>query len=176
MPATNICTTEVPAITAYRIIGIDGGMMIASDADDDVMAAVNGPGYPFFFIAGISTEPRAATSATAEPEISAKKSDVPTFTIASLPRTKPSSAEAKAIRRREMPEVFMIAPARMNSGMAMSGKFVAPLYMTSGTFGSASQPCAASIATTAAMPSATAIGTLSSTSASTPTRSRPMAI
>ena len=44
MPATNIWTTEVPAMTAYRIIGIDGGMMIASVAVDEVTAAVNGPG------------------------------------------------------------------------------------------------------------------------------------
>ena len=44
MPATKSCTTEVPAITAYRIIGIDGGMMIASEAVEEVTAAVNGPG------------------------------------------------------------------------------------------------------------------------------------
>ena len=44
MPATNICTTDVPAMTAYRIIGIDGGMMIASVAVEEVTAAVNGPG------------------------------------------------------------------------------------------------------------------------------------
>ncbi len=43
-PATNSCTTEAPAMTAYRIIGIDGGMMIASEAVDEVTAAVNGPG------------------------------------------------------------------------------------------------------------------------------------
>ena len=36
MPATNSCTTEVSAITAYRIIGIDGGMMTASVAADDI--------------------------------------------------------------------------------------------------------------------------------------------
>ena len=72
-------------------------------------------------------EPSADTSATAEPEISAKKSDAPIETIASPPRMKPSTALAKAISRVVMPEAFMIAPARMNSGMAISGKFVAPL-------------------------------------------------
>ena len=41
MPATNNCTTEVSAITAYRIIGIEGGMITASVADDEVMAAAN---------------------------------------------------------------------------------------------------------------------------------------
>ena len=46
--------------------------MIAKDAEDEVTAAANAPGYPFFFIAGIKIEPSAATSATADPEISAK--------------------------------------------------------------------------------------------------------
>jgi hypothetical protein len=31
-------------MTAYRIMGIDGGMMIASDAEDDVIAAAKVPG------------------------------------------------------------------------------------------------------------------------------------
>ncbi len=41
MPATKILTTEVSAITAYRIIGIDGGMITASVADEDITAAAN---------------------------------------------------------------------------------------------------------------------------------------
>ncbi|MNW17400.1 hypothetical protein D3C71_2165780 [compost metagenome] len=41
MPATKICTTEASAITAYRIMGIEGGMMMASVAEDDVTAAAN---------------------------------------------------------------------------------------------------------------------------------------
>ena len=44
MPATNSCTTEVSAITAYRIIGIDGGMMTASVVADDITAAASGAG------------------------------------------------------------------------------------------------------------------------------------
>ena len=76
---------------------------------------------------GIRIEPSAATSATAEPEISAKNSEAPMDTCARPPRTQPNSADANAISRREMPEAFMIAPARMNSGIASSGKLVAPL-------------------------------------------------
>ena len=79
------------------------------------------------FIPGIRIDPSAATSATAEPEISAKNSDEPIDTCASPPRIQPNSADANAIRRREMPDAFMIAPARMNSGIASSGKLVAPL-------------------------------------------------
>ena len=96
------------------------------DADDEVNAAANRGEYPFFFIAGIRTDPVAATSATADPEISAKNSETPTLTIANPPRTKPISAETKAISRVEMPPVFISAPARMNSGIAISGKLVAP--------------------------------------------------
>jgi hypothetical protein len=76
---------------------------------------------------GIMIEPRAATSATAEPEISAKNSEAPIETCASPPRIQPKTADANAIRRCEMPDAFMIAPARMNSGIASRGKLVAPL-------------------------------------------------
>jgi hypothetical protein len=70
--------------------------------------------------------PVAAMSATADPEISAKNIEVSTFTCASAPFIQPSSAVQKSISFCEMPEVFMMAPARMNRGIAMSGKLVAP--------------------------------------------------
>ena len=112
--------------------------------------------------------PSAATSATAEPEISAKNTEVPTSTIARPPRMKPSSEEAKAIRRRLMPEVFMIAPARMNSGMAISGKLLAPSYRVTAAVSRLSMPDEATIATAATTPNATAIGTLITLSARRP--------
>src|SRR5690242_13816939 len=99
-------------------MGIDGGMITASVAADDITAAASGAGYPLDFMPGIRIDPSAATSATADPEISAKNSDAPIDTCASPPRIQPNSAPAKAISRREMPEAFMIAPARMNSGIA----------------------------------------------------------
>ena len=77
--------------------------------------------------------PVAATSATAEPEISANTIDTPMFTMPSPPRTNPISAETKLISRTEMPEVFIRLPARMNSGMAISGKDVAPVYSVMAT-------------------------------------------
>ena len=80
--------------------------------------------------------PVAATSATAEPEISAKNIDWTMFTCARPPRMKPTSAVAKSISRREIDEEFMIAPARMNIGMARSGKLCAPSYIVSATLGS----------------------------------------
>src|SRR3954469_4323168 len=97
MPATNSCTTDVSAITAYRIIGIDGGMITASVAADDIDAAANADGYPLLFMPGIRIEPSAATSATAEPEISAKNSDAPIDTCASPPRIHPNSDDENAM-------------------------------------------------------------------------------
>ncbi|MNC95360.1 hypothetical protein D3C83_124590 [compost metagenome] len=52
----------------------------------------------------------------------------------------PIIAEQKSISRREMPEVFMMAPARMNRGMAISGKLVAPWYMSIATLGRLAPP------------------------------------
>ena len=67
---------------------------------------------------------------------------------------------AKAISRRDRLDEFMIAPARMKSGIASSGKLVAPLYMTIAALSSASKPPDDAIAAIATTPSATAIGTL----------------
>ncbi len=163
MPATNNCVTDVSAMTAYKIMGMDGGIMMASDAAEEQMAAANGALYPFFFISGIKTEPSAATSATADPEISAKNKDTPMLTCAKPPRIQPNSAEAKLIKRREIPDEFMMAPAKMNKGIASSGNFVAPLNMTIAMLGRLSTPCATTIAPVATKPNATAIGTLMST-------------
>ena len=57
------------------------------------------------------------------------------LTCASPPLMKPTSEEAKSISRREMPPAFMMAPARMNIGIAIKGKLRAPSYMVSATLG-----------------------------------------
>ena len=120
--------------------------------------------------------PSAATPATAEPEISAKNIEAPIVTIDRPPRTKPKQAEVNAISRREMLDAFMMAPARMNSGMASSGKLEAPSNMTSAMFGRLLGPWMIRMAALATMPSATAIGTLSSASTSMPMSMTPMVI
>src|SRR5687768_15106308 len=122
---------------------MDGGMMMASDAAEDVTAAESGAPYPRFFMAGMRIEPIAATSATAEPEISAKNIETPIVTMASPPRMNPRIAETKPMRRWEMPVAFMIAPARTNIGMAMSENCPAPLYMSRPTEVTALRPSAA---------------------------------
>src|SRR3954463_8335756 len=128
---------------------MDGGMMTASVAEDESTAAENSFEYPLLFIAGMRMEPSAAASATADPEISVKNIEVTMVTCASAPRTNPKMAEESAIRRREMPDAFMIAPARMKRGMAIRGKLVEPVYMTSGTFAIASSPPVYTMATSA---------------------------
>ena len=82
------------------------------------------------------------------------------LTIASPPRIKPISAEANAISLREIPPVFIMAPAKINNGMARRGNFVAPSNITSATFGSAPVPCVKTMAMTATTANETAMGTL----------------
>ena len=93
-------------------------------------AAANAPGYPFFFIAGIKIEPNAATSATADPEISAKNMEVAILIILKPPLINPTRAEAKAISLLEIPALFIIDPARMNNGIAINGNFIDPSNIT----------------------------------------------
>src|SRR3954447_22032451 len=139
-------------------------MMTASVAEDDSTAAENSFVYPLLFIAGMRIDPSAAASATADPEISAKNIEVTMVTWARAPRIHPRSAEESAMSRREIPEAFMIAPASMKSGMAMSGKLVAPEYMASGALASAAIPPDCRMATAATTPRAMAMGTLLKTS------------
>ena len=136
---------------------------------------MNSREYPRFIMAGMMTGPVAATSATAEPEISAKNMDCTMFTCARPPRMNPTSATARSISRCVIDDEFMIAPARMNIGIASSGKLVAPSNMTSARFGSMWEPWVSQIAPTAITPSATAIGTLIITSAASATIMRGMA-
>ena len=105
-------------------------------------------------------DPIAATSATAEPEISAKNSDTPMLTIASPPRMKPMIAETKLISRSVMPPAFMIAPASTNIGMAISENLVDPSYMSSAMVTRLDAPSVASRPSTPHMASATAMGML----------------
>ena len=85
------------------------------------------------------------------------------MTIDRPPRTKPTIAETKAISRRVMPVAFMIAPARMNMGIAIREKDFAPPYISSATLTSADGPSVSAMARTADRASATAIGTLMQT-------------
>src|SRR5438094_8835985 len=102
-------------------MGMLGGMMMASDAATEVSPAVNAAACPFATMAGMMMLPIAATSATAEPEISAKNIEEATLTLPNPPRICPTTGEAMLMMRKEMPAELMMPPARMNSGMASSG-------------------------------------------------------
>jgi hypothetical protein len=54
----------------------------------------------------------------------------------------------------------MIAPARINNGIAINGKFVAPTYMTIAVSIKKSVPCLITMATTVVTARPIAIGTL----------------
>ena len=64
----------------------------------------------------------AATQATLEPDMAPKAAAEPTVATPSDPRTPPISEKIRSIRRRAMPPRDMISPAKMNRGMASSGK------------------------------------------------------
>jgi hypothetical protein len=70
--------------------------------------------------------PIAETSAMAEPDTPPKNSDDSTLICPSPPRSRPTSDDANAISRSEIPPRIIISPAKMNSGIAMSVVMLAP--------------------------------------------------
>src|SRR5574341_2060433 len=114
------------------IMGMLGGMMMASVAALDTSPALKALGYPFLAMAGITTWPMAAASATADPEISEKNMEATMVTMARPPRMNPTRALARLMRRVEIPEVVISPPARMKSGMASRGNLEAPPKIISG--------------------------------------------
>ena len=75
-------------------------------------------------------EPSAATSATADPEISAKNIEVAILIMLNPPLIKPTKADANAINLLEIPELFIIEPASINNGIAINGNFIEPSNIT----------------------------------------------
>jgi hypothetical protein len=67
------------------------------------------------------------TSATADPEMPPKNIEASTFTWAKPPRTRPTNTFENSTRRREIPPLPMISPARMKKGIARSEKELTPL-------------------------------------------------
>ena len=105
----------------------DGGMIGPMTELAAVIAAAKRRVYPCFSIAGISMEPSAEVSATAEPESPAKRIEDRMFTWASPPRRWPMSAWENSTSRMVMPPRFIISPASMKNGIAISGKLSIPL-------------------------------------------------
>ena len=104
-------------------------------------------------------EASAATSATADPDISAKNNDTPMLTIPRPPRIKPINALTKLIKRSVIPPAFMIAPASTNIGIAIKENFVEPSYISNATVTKESTPSVARRPIIAEIAKATAMGT-----------------
>src|SRR5690606_10812123 len=80
MPTTNSAPTERPAVTAYMIAGMDGGIIGAMREEAPVTPSAKGVGYPRLIICGTCTRPIAAASAIAAPDIQEKPKLVATLT------------------------------------------------------------------------------------------------
>ena len=84
---------------------------------------------PCWIIAGISTQPRAATVAGPEPEIAPKKQATMTHTMAMPPRRCPTQVFTKLISLLEIPALAMIFPESTKNGIANSRNLLIPEYI-----------------------------------------------
>ena len=84
---------------------------------------------PCWIIAGISTQPRAATVAGPEPEIAPKKQATMTHTMAMPPRRCPTQVFTKLISLLEIPAFAMICPESTKNGIANSRNLLIPEYI-----------------------------------------------
>src|SRR5690606_9568118 len=89
MPATNILPTEMPVSVPTMIMGRLGGMIGPMVEAEATSAEANPASYLSLFMAGMSTEPRLAVSASAVPEIPANTMEEPTVARPSPPRMNP---------------------------------------------------------------------------------------
>src|SRR3954471_3836202 len=87
MPATNSAPIDAPDTRAYTIIGMDGGIRMSMVAAAASVPAAKGAGYPSFLSHGISMDPMADASATADPDTPPKIVDDSTPTCAGPPWT-----------------------------------------------------------------------------------------
>ena len=84
---------------------------------------------PCWIIAGISTQPRAATVAGPEPEMAPKKQATMTHTMAMPPRRCPTQVFTKLISLLEIPAFAMIFPESTKNGIANSRNLLMPEYI-----------------------------------------------
>ena len=106
--------------------GMLGGMIGPMVAAAAVTAAANAAGNPTRAMAGMSTDPVAAASATAEPDMPAMIMLTTMFTCASPPVIHPTRAVANRTIRAVMPPADINSPASMKSGTASSGNESTP--------------------------------------------------
>ena len=122
MPAKNSAAIEVLDDSAYRISGIDGGMMMSIVAAEARDAAEKGNGYPNLRCQGMTKEPMAEASATAEPETPPNSVEDSTLTCAGPPCQRPTVADSTPISASPKRPPIIKAPVSMKNGIAISGK------------------------------------------------------
>ena len=117
----NKAPTEAPESNAYRIIGIDGGMIGAMVEAAAISAAENPAGYlETSRIILIASIPGPAASVTALPLIPEKMTLTRIVTWPWPPRNRPMIASEAAHSLSLIVAAFMTLAARMNIGTANS--------------------------------------------------------
>src|SRR5215471_17682290 len=128
MPAAKRSAIEIdpPADAEYKMRLCDGGTNSATSAAVMETLTAKSRSNPRCTICGIMVPPIADTSASADPDTPPNKSEANTLTCPSPPRKCPTSDEANAMSRSEIPPRIMSSPAKMNNGMATNDAVLAP--------------------------------------------------
>jgi hypothetical protein len=106
-----------------------GGIMGPSVPAVATTIAENSGGYPFFFMKGTRTEPRAAESATAEPEIPAINIPAMTVTCPRPPLICPMIFMANPVSLSVIPQRDISSPKKMKPGTASNENILIPSYI-----------------------------------------------
>ncbi len=104
----------------------DGGTSSPSTEEVMVTAVEKSTSYPRLTIIGISSDPKDAVSAEADPEMPPKKYEATILTMASPPVIQPTNESARSSSFSEMPPPIR-TPMVMKNGTAISEKELMPL-------------------------------------------------
>jgi len=113
---------EVLVETPYTTMGILGGIITPMLPAVAISARVKLLLYPFCSIVGMTIEPIAATVAGPDPDTAAKNIQSTTVTVARPPVNLPRNTLHTLRRRFDTPPAPISSPARINRGIAISGK------------------------------------------------------
>ncbi len=104
-----------------------GGIIGPTVEELAVTATLNSGVYPAFTMAGIITPPTAEVSACADPVMPPKNMLATMLALAKLAGILPINITENRISLSVIPVLFIISPARINSGIAKSGKNPIPV-------------------------------------------------
>ena len=121
IPAANNDAIEISVALASTIIMILGGMIPPIVELTPVTAAEKAAGYPAFFMAGNTSAPTVAVSATTEPFMPAKNMLTRTLTWAKPPRIRPINALLKATKRSVIVALVISSPVNIKNAIAVKG-------------------------------------------------------